>query len=277
MAHIIDTLIEERAIRLMRHAALWETLKRGLYPLLLYDTARQMADVVAPMSAEQTFDFLLETLAMDITVTGLDNIPRDGLVFVTPNHPAGIADGIAVYEALRRVRSDITFFANRDAIRICPALDEVIVPVEWREEERTRAKARETLRAANRAFRAGRLIVVFPSGRLARPTPIGLWERPWQATAFALAQKHDAPIVPMHIRGHNSLLYYCFWVLNRELKDMTLFREVVNKRGRSYRIDIGELFEARGEPNELAPALRRFVVRDMPRGARRFERGHGTK
>ncbi|MCY4013758.1 MAG: 1-acyl-sn-glycerol-3-phosphate acyltransferase [Gammaproteobacteria bacterium] len=273
MTHIVDTLIEERAIRLMRHAALWEVLKRGLYPLLLYDTARRMADVVAPMSAEQTFDYLLETLAMDVAVTGLDNIPREGLVFVTPNHPAGIADGIAVYEALRRVRPDITFFANRDAIRISPALAEVIVPVEWREEERTRAKARETLRAANRAFRAGRLVVVFPSGRLARPTPIGLWERPWQATAFALAQKHDAPIVPMHIRGHNSLLYYCFWFLNRELKDMTLFREVVNKRGRSYRIDVGELFEPRGEPNELAPALRRFVVRDMRRGARRFEAG----
>ena len=271
MAHIVDTLIEERAVRLMRHPALWERLKRGLYPLLLYETARRMVDLVAPMSPEQVFDYLLETLAMDIAVTGLDNIPREGLVFVTPNHPAGIADGIAVYEALRRVRSDITFFANRDAVRICPALAEVIVPVEWREEERTRAKARETLRAANRAFRGGRLIVVFPSGRLARPTPIGLWERPWQATAFTLAQKHDAPIVPMHIRGHNSLLYYCFWFLNRELKDMTLFREVVNKRGRSYRIDIGELFEPRSEPNELAPALRRFVVRDMRRGARRFE------
>ena len=273
MAHIVDTLIEERAVRLMRHPALWEPLKRGLYPLLLYDTARRMVDRVAPMSAEQVFDYVLETLAMDISVTGLDNIPREGLVFVTPNHPAGIADGIAVYDALRRVRSDITFFANRDAIRICPALAEVIVPVEWREEERTRAKARETLRAANRAFGDGRLIVVFPSGRLARPTPVGLWERPWQVTAFALAQKHDAPIVPMHIRGHNSLLYYCFWFLNRELKDMTLFREVVNKRGRSYRIDIGELFEPCTEPNELAPALRRFVVRDMRRGARRFEAG----
>ena len=91
MTHIVDTLIEERAIRLMRHAALWEVLKRGLYPLLLYDTARRMADVVAPMSAEQTFDYLLETLAMDVAVTGLDNIPREGLVFVTPNHPAGIA------------------------------------------------------------------------------------------------------------------------------------------------------------------------------------------
>ena len=275
MPHIIDTLIEERAIGLMRRPALWGFLKRGLYPLLLYETARKMADLVQPMSSKQAFDYLLRTLAMDISVTGLDNIPRKGLVFVTPNHPAGIADGIAVYDALRRVREDITFFANRDAIRICPALAEVIVPVEWREEERTRAKARETLRSANRAFRAERLIVVFPSGRLARPTPLGLWERPWQVTAFALAQKHGAPIVPVHIQGHNSFLYYCCWFLNREIKDMTLFREVINKRGRSYRIDVGELFESEQDPTELAPSLRRFVVRDMPRGARRFEAGLG--
>ena len=270
MAHIVDTLIEERAVGLMRHPAVWDALKRVLYPLLLYDTARQMTDRVAPMSAQEAFGYLLETLAMDVVATGLDNVPRKGLVFVTPNHPAGIADGIAVYDALRRVRSDITFFANRDAVRICPGLDEVIVPVEWREEERSRAKARETLRSANRAFRDGRLIVVFPSGRLARPTPFGLQERPWQATAFALAQKHGAPILPMHVRGHNSLLYYCFWFLNRELKDMTLFREVVNKRGRRYRLTVGELFEPRGDPAELAVDLRRFVVRDMRRGARRF-------
>lgn len=270
MAHIIDTLIEERAVRLMRHPVLWEFLKRRLYPLLKYDTARVMMDKVAPMSADETFTYVLDTLAMDIAVTGLDNVPREGLAVITPNHPAGIADGIAVYDVLRQVRPDITFFANRDAIRISPALDEIIVPVEWREEARTRAKARETLRAANRAFRAGRLIVIFPSGRLARPTPIGLWERPWQVTAFTLAQKHGAPIIPMHIRGHNSLLYYCFWFLNRELKDMTLFREVLAKTGRSYRIDIGELFEPEGEPADLAPALRRFVVRDMRRGARRF-------
>ena len=270
MRHIIDTLIEERAPGLMRHPALWACLKRVVYPLLLYDIARAMADVVAPMSAQETFDYLLGTLAMDIAVTGLAHVPREGLVFVTPNHPAGITDGIAVYEALKRVRDDITFFANRDAIRICPAMADVIVPVEWRDHARTRAKTRETLRVAHRAFRQGRLIVVFPSGRLARPTPIGLWERPWQATAFAMAQKHGAPIVPMRIHGHNSLLYYLLWFCNRELKDMTLFREVVNKRGGSYRIDIGELFEPCGAPAELATALRKFVVRDMARGARRF-------
>lgn len=268
--HIMDTLIEERATKLMRHPALWERLKRWLYPLLLYDTAKAMADEAAPLSAAEIFDYLLRELAMDVRTSGLEHVPREGLAFVTPNHPAGIADGIAVYGALRRVRQDITFFANRDAVRVCPSLDEVIIPVEWREQERTLAKTRETLRRARRACNEGRLVVVFPSGRLARPTPWGLRERPWQSTAFALAQKYGAPILPMRIRGHNSLLYYFFWFANQELKDMTLFREVVNKRGRSYRLDIGELFEPQGEPEELARRLRRFVVRDMRRGATRF-------
>ena len=270
MAHIIDTLIEERATRLMRHPALWSFLRRGLYPLLLYDRAREMMDTIEPLTGAAAMDYLRATLSMNVAVTGLENIPTTGAAVVTPNHPAGIADGIAVYGALKRVREDLTFFANRDAVRICPGMADMIVPVEWRDEERTLAKTRATLREARRAFEGDRLIVIFPSGRLARPTPIGLWERPWQATAFALARKHRAPIVPMHVDGHNSLLYYISWFVNREIKDMTLFREVVNKRGGNYRIDVGELFESDADPAELAKSLRRFVVYGMRRGFRRF-------
>ncbi len=270
MTHIIDTLIEERATKWMRYPELWERVQRWLRPLLLYDAARTMADTIAPLSAQAALDYLARTLDMDVAVTGLHQVPRQGLAVVTPNHPAGIADGIAVYDAIKRVRDDLAIFANRDAVRICPGLADIIVPVEWRDAERTRAKTRETLRAARRAFERERLIVVFPSGRLARPTPVGLWERPWQPTPFALAQKHGAPVLPMHVHGHNSALYYLFWLCNQELKDMTLFREVVNKRGGSYQIDIGAPFAPTGDPAALAADLRKFVVRDMPRGARRF-------
>ena len=270
MAHIIDTLIEERATRLMRHPALWSALKRGLYPLLLYDTAREMMNTIAPMSGDDAMDYLRANLAMDVSATGLGNIPASGSAVVTPNHPAGIADGIAVYEAMKRVRNDVTFLANRDAIRICPGMADIIVPVEWRDEARTMAKTRETLREARRAFDQQRLVVIFPSGRLARPTPLGLWERPWQATAFALAIKRGVPIVPMRVDGRNSGLYYLAWFVNREVKDMTLFREVINKRGGRYKVDVGEPFEPSGDPAELAKALRRFVVYGMRQGLRRF-------
>ena len=270
MTHIVDQLIEERAVRWLRHPKLWAWMQRRLRPLLLYDTARQMADTIAPMSATQTLDYMRRTLAMDVSATGLENIPKQGLAVVTPNHPAGIADGIAVYEALARVRGDITFFANRDAIRVCPGLAEMIVPVEWREAERTRAKTRDTLKSVRHAFEGGRLVVIFPSGRLARPTPLGLWERPWQATALAWAQKYGAPILPMHVQGRNSALYYFFWFCNHELKDMTLFREIINKRGGSYRLAVGEAFEPSGDLETLAVALRKFVIRDMRRGQRAF-------
>ena len=275
MTHIIDTLIAERATNWLRYPKLWHHLQRLLRPLLRYDMAREVADAIAPLSGVETLAHLLRLLDMNVTADGLERVPREGLAVVTPNHPAGIADGIAVYEALARVRKDISFFANRDAIRICPGLADIIVPVEWRDDARSHAKTRETLRGIRRAFRSERLVVVFPSGRLARPTPLGLRERPWQATAFDLAQKYDAPILPMHIRGHNSALYYFLWYCNQELKDMTLFREVINKRNGQYHLTIAEPFQAVGDPAQLAPTLRQFVVRDMPAGATRFECGDG--
>ena len=276
MTHIIDTLIAERATNWLRYPRLWHRLERLLRPMMRYDLAREVADAIAPLSGVETLVHMQRLLAMDVRVSGLEHVPRQGLAVVTPNHPAGIADGIAVYEALGRVRKDITFFANRDAIRICPGLADIIVPVEWRDEARSRAKTRETLHGIRHAFESERLVVVFPSGRLARPTPFGLRERPWQTSAFDLAQKYRAPILPMHIRGHNSALYYFFWFCNQELKDMTLFREVVNKRGGQYRITVAEPFRAVGDPAWLAPALRRFVVRDLPRGVSRFRRGDGA-
>lgn len=270
MTHIVDTLIEERATWWLRHPRLWRRVQQWLKPVLLYDLARDMADVIAPMSGEQTLRYMQRTLAMEVAASGLENVPKRGPVVATPNHPAGIADGIAVFEALTRVRDDITFFANRDAIRVCPGLADLIVPVEWREDERTRAKTRQTLKGIRRAFESERLIVVFPSGRLARPTPWGLWERPWQPTALALAQKYDAPVLPMHVHGHNSALYYLLWFCSRELKDMTLFREIIKKRGGSYQLRIGQPFQPSGDPAQLAVALRRFVTRQMPRGRLEF-------
>ena len=268
MTHIVDSLIEERATRLMRHPLAWRLITRTLYRALGYDEAVAMADTIASMCGAEVFDYLSESLMLDVTVDGTDEIPERGAVVVMPNHPTGVADGVVVYDALKRVRRDIVFFANRDALRVSPGMDDMIIPVEWVEEKRTLGRQRETLRAAANAFRLQRLIVVFPSGRLARPTVSGLLERPWQTTAVSLAQKYNAPVIPMHIRGHNSWMFYLFWLLNEELRDITLFRELLNKKAVSYEVRIGEMFEPEGNARALTDDLRRFVVEQMPRGAR---------
>ena len=177
MPHVVDQLIEERAERLRDRPLLWHSLKPLIYPLLGYRGAIEMADTIAPLTGLDVLRHLSDTLRLDVRCTGLDHVPRRGLAVITPNHPSGIADGIAVFDALREIREDVSFFANRDAIRVCPGLADVIVPVEWVEARRDHARGRETVRHLVGAFRSERLIVIFPSGRLARPTLRGLVER----------------------------------------------------------------------------------------------------
>ncbi|HEX7034840.1 MAG TPA: 1-acyl-sn-glycerol-3-phosphate acyltransferase [Pseudomonadales bacterium] len=270
MPHIVDVLIEERAESLRRRPLLWQSLRPWLYPLLGYREAVRMADDIAPLGALDVFRYLSARLELDVRCEGLEHVPPEGLAVVTANHPSGIGDGIAVFDALSKVRRDISFFANRDAIRVCPGLADMVVPVEWMEARRNHARRRETVRGIAQAFRERRLIVIFPSGRLARPSPRGLVERDWQPAALNLAIKHGAPVIPMHVRGRNSWLYYLFYAIHHELRDMTLFRELLNKRGRRYDIRIVPAFEPQGDPQQLAAALRRFVAEEIPAGAPAF-------
>jgi len=241
-----------------------------IYPVLGYEQAVQLIDDVQGLSGYGVFQHVSQLLQMQVTAEGLDNIPAQGRAVVMPNHPAGIADGIAVFDALKEQRPDVIFFANRDAVRCQENLNEIIIPVEWMEEKRNHAKSKETVRNMVRAFKDERLIVIFASGRLARPTPLGLIERPWLETGVGLAQKYDSPIVPMHIRGHNSALYYLLWFLNSELKDMTLFRELLNKTRQRYHIQIGQPISSELEASVLTPALRKYVVTELKRGQQTF-------
>ena len=263
MTHIVDTLIEERAARLMRYPNLWRLLLAVLRPLLGYHSAIRMADAIMRMTGEEVLRYLSASLTLDVRAQGAHHVPRTGRVIVAPNHPTGIADGVAVFDALKDRRTDITFFANRDAIRVSPGMADTIIPVEWIEARRTRTRNRETLRATIEAFRRERLVVIFPSGRLARPSLRGLQERPWQTTAVNLARKFDAPMIPMHILARNSLLFYCFWLIHEELRDITLFRELLNKEATVYDISIGPPFSPNGDAREATASLCRIVTERM--------------
>ncbi len=180
------------------------------------------------------------------------------------NHPTGIADGVAVYDAITRVRPDIAIFTNRDALRVNSRLSEFLIPVEWREAFRDRTKMRETLQLSSRAFKEGRAVVhvslrphcLWKDGRLN--------ERPWLTSAVTLARKQDVPIVPVNVQSRNSGLFYWFANWNTELRDMTVFHELLNKRGKTFRIRFGppipqERF-AEGDAAEVTQRLQAHVV-----------------
>jgi putative hemolysin len=246
--HIVDTLIEERAGRLLEHSLLWQILRQLLYPLLKYDDAVRIADEVAGLSGLDVFGQVSAELGLRVEVQGLEHVPKSGVVFVVANHPTGIADGIAVHDALLPVRPDLCFMANRDAIRVADGLADIIIPVDWRKEFRTKAKTRETVQYLTKAAKQQRAVVVFPSGRLAYMTWRGLRERPWLSTAVSLARRYGAPIVPLHINSRNSWLYYALAQISNELRDITVFNELLNKCGAR----VGMAFGPPIDPADLA-------------------------
>lgn len=282
--HIVDTLIEERAPGFRRHPVLWHWIKKVAYPLLNYNDAVMLADLVADMEAQAIFDYFRERLQLNVDVVGIDHVPREGSAIVVANHPTGIPDGFAFYEALAEVRPDFSFLANRDAIRVAPKLTDMIIPVDWIPERRDTATMREMVRGLRSAVDAGRLIVIFPSGRLSRLTIRGLEEKPWMPTPVGLATRFGLPILPLHMAGRNSALYYLLYYTSQQLMDMSVFREMLNKTGAYYRLAFAEPLDPEdleGSPEAVARQLQAYVEAcfnpALRPGAERGDKGQGEK
>lgn len=265
--HIVDVLIAERAPRLTGSPA-WPVIRPALYRLLGYREARAMADGIAGLSGRDALAYVSNLLDLRVSTLNLDRIPATGRCIVICNHPTGIADGLAVHDAIRKRRDDAIYFANADALRVSPRLGETVIPVEWVLDKRTREKTRATLTAARDAFEAERCLVMFPAGRLARVGKDGsLIDPDWAPTAASLARKYDAPIVPVHVTGPTSKLFHMFDRFSAELRDVTLFHEMLNKKKQAFRLSVGlPIPPSRidADATRATYALKAFVERMLP-------------
>lgn len=253
--HVVDDLIEDRAPRLI-NTPVWPLIKWIGYPLLGYRRAVAMVDAIIARTGTDCLDWCSDYLGLDVGVTGLEHVPETGACVIVSNHPGGIADGVAVWDALKVRRPDLLFFANRDALKVCPGLEERIIPVEWRDMARSRTQSREMLKRAIEAFKAGQCIVIFPSGRMSEWSwkKWRLVEKPWHPTAVSLARKFKAPIIPLAVRQRMPFLYYALAQINEELKDMTIFHGFMGKADARYTLAFGRALQIGPEDGTDAEA-----------------------
>ncbi|WP_246053665.1 1-acyl-sn-glycerol-3-phosphate acyltransferase [Paracoccus hibiscisoli] len=273
----LDPLIAERAPwlfsgRLHHRAAKWAMMQVLRYPATV-DLGAQFRD----LPPTEIFRRMSELIVHDLQVEGLEHIPASGPALIVANHPTGIADGIFLNAIVSQLRDDLFIYANHDMIRVLPQMIGMIAPVEWRVEKRSHAKTRATMDYTRDAIEAGRIGLIFPSGRLAKRTGVTLNERPWMASAAMIARKFDLPVIPLRIRARNSALFYLFDKIHPTLRDVTLFNEVLNKTRHPYRVTIGAPILPSDLPrssDEAILALREAVLtlpapgRDAPRLAR---------
>lgn len=265
--HIVDTLINERCPSFVKHWS-WPLVRPVIRQALGYRKALKWADDIAALpSGQACFDYLDRALELHVSVRGASQIPVSGRAVVIANHPTGLADGPAVLSALRAVRHDVEVMANADACRINQAFADIILPVEWVKDKRTPAKTRETLRRTAATLSAEKLMLIFPSGALAQKVDGRLVDRPWHSTAVSLARKNKAPVTPLHVKSRNSWLYYALCDINKELRDITLFKELMNKQGTTFELTFGPQIpwqHMSGDPDAVTDQLRTYVENSLP-------------
>lgn len=260
---LVEALLEERAPRLRERRRAWRAVRGIADPLLGFAKAVELVDAVKHLDAEACFAWGDRFLGLTVTAENPEHVPAEGPVLLIANHPGGIADGNALWSALKGRRDDLVFFANRDALRICPGLAPRIIPVEWRKGDLARSRARETLRAAMEAFNAGRCVVIFPAGRMADWSwrDRRLVEPAWAGAGVSMARRFNAPIVPVGVVQRMPLAYYALSQIHEELRDITLFHGLLRQRGARYRLRFGEAIPARslaGTDADAAETLRQI-------------------
>ncbi len=265
--HIVDVLIEERAPHLLGDPQIRWLFKTFVYPLVQHREAVELIDTIADFTGHEMMSLAARELAFRLTVNGLENVPTDGRAILVANHPTGLADGVAIFDVLSRVRKDFRFFVNRDALRAVPGMTDMFIPIEWGRNRRSVGSSRATFQEVSRAMRQEELVLIFPSGRLAYMSATGLRERDWLPTAVTLARKYKAPIIPLYVRARNSLIFYLVSQISVELRDITLFRELLNKRRHQFGLTFGAPIEPdslRPDPEHAIRDLQHYVERLLP-------------
>lgn len=259
----IEPLIKERAPWL--YYGKWHhTLARGsLMGLLRYPQTLDLAAEYRDLPTEEFMRRLAMLTVRDMIVDGIEHIPLGGPALIVANHPTGIADGVVLNHLISALRGDLFIYANHDILRVLPQMETLIAPVEWRQEKRSHAKTRQTMDYTRAALERGRIGLIFPSGRLAKRRGLTLHERPWMASAAMIARKFGVPVIPLRIRARNSALFYLLDAIHPTMRDVTLFNEILNKAGQTYRITIGAPIDPASLPNrseEGIEALRAAVL-----------------
>ncbi len=218
-----------------------------------------------PMTGRNAFAHVTGRVKPNVKIIGLENLPASGRCVVISNHPTGLADGMAVFKALQPKRPEHIYLANADALRVIPKCDDIVIPVEWVKDKRTHQKTRQTLISTKNALQAEKCVVIFPSGVLGKLTWRGIEDKPWQNSAAMMAKKYKAPIIPLKIQARNSWLYYILSGVSGELRDITLFYELLNKKRQTFKLTFGPPIMPEDVPQnpETATAMIRNIVESL--------------
>lgn len=170
-----------------------------------------------------------------VSPNSYDNIPAEGRLLIVANHPIGTLDGLALVKLIRSVRPDVRIVANR-VLSYMEPLQSVFLSVDVLSKSASHKQAYKSMLTALENEEA---VIVFPAGEVSRVTPKGVRDGKWKTGFIKLAKKAKCPVLPIHIKATNSVLFYSASTFYKPLGTLLLVEEMFNKKNQELKFTVG--------------------------------------
>ena len=185
----------------------------------------------------------LEVMKIDLQTPEdeIANIPAEGPVVITANHPHGLIDGMVLAELIGRVRTDYKIL-TRSLLTGVGEIEEFMIPVPFAHETDALKKNLEMRKSAMEHLSKGGVIVLFPSGVVAASET---WfgdavEAEWNPFTAKMIQRSKAQVVPIYFPGQNSRWYHMANRFSATLRQSLLLHEVAHAFDKPQKPRVGK-------------------------------------
>ena len=204
----------------------------------------EMNATILRSSHLQGVDFVKDVLEgwhVTVILKGVENIPKEGRFIFASNHPVGGVDALAFFDAIGSLFPEIISPAN-ELLYYIPNMRSMIFGLNvFGKTSRERAIRLKEL------YDSERQIFIFPAGEVSRRKKGKISDNDWQKSFITKAAGHSRDIIPVHISGRNSNLFYnvarlrTFLGIKMFIETMLLPREMMRQRNSTVTLTVGKV------------------------------------
>lgn len=211
------------------------------------DKLNELYDRLADYKGVEFADKVLEHLeiTLNVNTSALENIPKEGGLVITSNHPFGGLDGLAALSILGKVRKDVKILTNFILSKV-PNVSDHFIPINT-----TYAFGKFTaptisgLRQAEEHLLKGGLLVIFPAGEVSSWNNQGkvVEDAEWMTYISRQVRRSKCPVIPMYFHGKNSKYFQWLGRISTKLSDLRFTGEIFDKKGKEIKVRIGSVIQ----------------------------------
>lgn len=188
---------------------------------------------------------IVDEFKLNVSIQGIENIPKSGKVTVVMNHPLGGMDAMAFVNELANYRTDIKFIVN-DLLLNLDGLREMFVGVNKHGKNSISSRKEVT-----KLFETDQMICIFPAGLVSRRQHGKIEDLEWKKTFVTMSRDFDRTVVPVHIDGRLTSFFYNLANfrtkvgIKANIEMLYLVDELYKQKGKNIQFTVGKSISSR--------------------------------